>query len=135
MKTILDHGANLNYANPQDWTALHQAVYPPNPQAIKLLLEREANPLAKNNLGRMPFDIAKKHIALLKKIDETTTLTKKTRQELQQTIDNYKEILKLLSEANTKKARLALEKHLATSEINGVSLSNLAKTIVGYAIK
>ncbi|MDR0740187.1 MAG: ankyrin repeat domain-containing protein [Puniceicoccales bacterium] len=55
---LLDHGADIEIAEGQEWTALHVAVAHNNTEVVKLLLERGANANAKDENGLTPLYFA-----------------------------------------------------------------------------
>ena len=72
MKTLLEHGANVNGLNEQEGTPLFLAVFEGNAQIVKLLLESGADPNLKTKDGTTPLGLARKEaygeiIALLEK--------------------------------------------------------------------
>ena len=61
LRHYLDAGLDINAIDQRSslkWTALHEAAFAGNLQAVRLLIENGANPDAKDASGRTPLDIA-----------------------------------------------------------------------------
>jgi len=55
---ILDAGADINFADKNKWTALHQAVSDGSVKVTGFLMEHGANPKAEDSNGKTPMDLA-----------------------------------------------------------------------------
>ena len=60
MALLLDHYAYIDAASPNGTTPLMMAAYYGTPSAVKLLLEADADPLLKNQLGLTAMDFAQR---------------------------------------------------------------------------
>jgi uncharacterized protein len=60
LSLLLSRGADINETNKEGDTALHGAfrVTPPRREIVRFLIERGANPHAKNRAGKTPLDLA-----------------------------------------------------------------------------
>jgi ankyrin repeat protein len=61
MSLLLDEHAYIDAASPNGTTPLMMAAHYGSPSAVKLLLEADADPTLKNNLGLNAFDFAQRH--------------------------------------------------------------------------
>jgi len=61
VKACLDRWDDINFKNEAEETALHKAVINGNPELIKLLVERGADPRSADKFGQSPVDIAEKY--------------------------------------------------------------------------
>jgi ankyrin repeat protein len=59
MQILLNHGAKVDDADREGWTALHDAADNHSVEAMKLLIAWDANPRLKTNEGETPFDMVK----------------------------------------------------------------------------
>lgn len=57
MTVLVEHGANVNAADSEQWTPLHAAATCGHLHLVKFLIENGANLLAVNGDGNMPYDI------------------------------------------------------------------------------
>jgi ankyrin repeat protein len=55
---LLDHGADVNAQEGDRWTALHLAAQRGHHRVVEVLLERGADPHARTNEGKTPFQVA-----------------------------------------------------------------------------
>lgn len=69
--SLLNHGANVKYADYDDRTALHLACAEGHSEVVKILLEAGANPRFKDRWDITPLDEAKanKHLDIIKLIE------------------------------------------------------------------
>lgn len=58
VKLLLDRHANVNATQGGGWTLLHHAAHHGNPEFASYLLERGADPRARNDKGQTPADLA-----------------------------------------------------------------------------
>ena len=56
---LIEHGANVNYAEPEGNTTLHLAVQDRNPELIRILLKAGASKAPKTKQGYTPLDMAR----------------------------------------------------------------------------
>ena len=61
MSLLLDEHAYIDAASPNGTTPLMMAAHYGSPSAVKLLLEADADPTLKNNLGLNAFDFAQRN--------------------------------------------------------------------------
>lgn len=57
LRLLLDYGANVNAQDSEKWTPLHAAATCGHLQLVKFLISRDANLLAVNADGNMPYDL------------------------------------------------------------------------------
>lgn len=60
VKSMLDHGADVNVKNKDGWTALHMAAELDQLETVKMLVKKGANIHARNSNGQTALDVAKK---------------------------------------------------------------------------
>ena len=61
-RLLLDHGADVQaHGGWKGWTPLHWAAYRGRDAVVELLLARGADPLAVDEEGRLPHDLALQH--------------------------------------------------------------------------
>jgi protein phosphatase 1 regulatory inhibitor subunit 16A, putative len=64
MKLLIEFGANVNAKDSEQWTPLHAAATCGHLHLVKFLISKNANLLAVNADGNMPYDICEDEISL-----------------------------------------------------------------------
>lgn len=57
---LIEFGANINYANPKGWTALHTAIFYNHLMVVKILLENDVNCSTVTSEGYNVLDLAER---------------------------------------------------------------------------
>ena len=120
---MIKYGADVNVCDNDLWTPLHAAATCANLEICKILIENNANLLAVNTDGNMPYDICEDEICL-----EFIESEMASRGVTQQTIDlkRSESEFRMLDDLNT----LCLEQiYMYLKSNKKLSLKNLMKNI------